>query len=108
MQFLKIEHSNSLKALENKEKATILQAAVCIGDPNESRTRVTALRGPCPRPLDDGTICFNNGTPLRYLISLRSFQFPRSIRYSEELADKNNNTLLFLLSVPRPLDDGTT
>lgn len=32
MQFLKIEHSNSLKALENKEKAAILQAAVCIGD----------------------------------------------------------------------------
>lgn len=82
-------------------------SAVCIGDPNESRTRVTALRGPCPRPLDDGTIYFNTKTPLRYLISLRSFQFPRSIRYSEELADKNNNTLLFLLSVPRPLDDGT-
>ena len=81
---------------------------IAIGDPNEIRTRVTALRGPCPRPLDDGTICFNNGTPLRYLISLRSFQFPRSIRYSEELANKNNNTLLFLLSVPRPLDDGTT
>ena len=27
-----------------------------IGDPNEIRTRVAALRGPRPRPLDDGTI----------------------------------------------------
>lgn len=44
-----------MKALENKEKAAILQAAVCIGDPNGIRTRVAALRGPRPRPLDDGT-----------------------------------------------------
>lgn len=26
------------------------------GDPNEIRTRVTAVKGRCPRPLDDGTI----------------------------------------------------
>ena len=26
------------------------------GDPSETRTRVTAMRGRCPRPLDDGTI----------------------------------------------------
>ena len=56
MQFLKLQHSNSLKALENKEKAAILQAAICIGDPNEIRTRVTAVKGRCPRPLDDGTV----------------------------------------------------
>lgn len=29
--------------------------AACIGDPSETRTRVTAVRGRCPRPLDDGT-----------------------------------------------------
>ena len=29
---------------------------VAIGDPNGIRTRVAALRGPRPRPLDDGTI----------------------------------------------------
>ena len=29
---------------------------VAIGDPNEIRTRVTAVKGRCPRPLDDGTI----------------------------------------------------
>lgn len=29
---------------------------VAIGDPSENRTRVTAVRGRCPRPLDDGTI----------------------------------------------------
>ncbi len=26
------------------------------GDPNGVRTRVTGVRGRCPRPLDDGTI----------------------------------------------------
>lgn len=34
---------------------------IAIGDPNEIRTRVTAVRGRCPRPLDDGTVfclCF--------------------------------------------------
>ena len=29
---------------------------VLIGDPNEIRTRVTAVKGRCPRPLDDGTV----------------------------------------------------
>ena len=29
--------------------------AFCIGDPSGNRTRVTAVRGRCPRPLDDGT-----------------------------------------------------
>ena len=45
-----------LKALEIKEKAAISMTAVCIGDPNGIRTRVAALRGPRPRPLDDGTV----------------------------------------------------
>lgn len=39
---------NSLKALENKEKAAILQAAVCIGDPNGIRTHITTVKGWCP------------------------------------------------------------
>ena len=29
--------------------------SIFIGDPNEVRTRVPAVRGRCPRPLDDGT-----------------------------------------------------
>ncbi len=29
-------------------------AASRVGGPNGIRTRVSALRGPCPRPLDDG------------------------------------------------------
>lgn len=37
------------------KKTPSKKEGVAIGDPNESRTRVTALRGPCPRPLDDGT-----------------------------------------------------
>ena len=53
---MKNEHSKLPKGLETKEKAGIFQPAVCIGDPNGIRTRVAALRGPRPRPLDDGTI----------------------------------------------------
>ena len=34
MRFLKLQHPNSLKALKNKEKAAIWEAAACIGDPN--------------------------------------------------------------------------
>ena len=30
------------------------QQAVLFGVPNEIRTRVTAVKGRCPRPLDDG------------------------------------------------------
>ena len=41
------------------------EAGVKNGGPNGSRTRVLALRGPRPGPLDDGTvvcgICFNWG-----------------------------------------------
>lgn len=37
--------SNSLQALENKEKAAILQAAICIGDPNGIRTHITTVKG---------------------------------------------------------------
>ena len=47
-----------LKGLETKEKAGISQPAVCIGDPSENRTRVFAVRGRRPRPLDDGTNIF--------------------------------------------------
>ena len=36
-------------------KKTPVKGACFIGDPNEIRTRVAALRGPRPRPLDDGT-----------------------------------------------------
>ncbi len=35
---------------------SLRKGGFCIGDPNEIRTRVAALRGPRPRPLDDGTI----------------------------------------------------
>ena len=38
------------------KNATPLQ----IGDPNGIRTRVAALRGPRPRPLDDGTVKTKN------------------------------------------------
>lgn len=60
MRFLKLQHSNSLKALENKEKRQFFIPAACIGDPNGIRTRVAALRGPRPRPLDDGTVKTKN------------------------------------------------
>ena len=57
-----------MKCLENKAKRQVFIPAVCIGDPNGIRTRVAALRGPRPRPLDDGT--FN----LKHLLN-KSKQF---------------------------------
>lgn len=56
MAFSKNKHSNSVKCLIYKRKTAVFIPAVCIGDPNGIRTRVAALRGPRPRPLDDGTI----------------------------------------------------
>ena len=56
MQFLKLQHSNSLKALVYIAKQRPEKSAVCIGDPKETRTPVLAVRGRCPRPLDDGTV----------------------------------------------------
>lgn len=32
-----------------------METVLFYGDPSETRTRVTAVRGRCPRPLDDGT-----------------------------------------------------
>ena len=85
--FLKNEHSKLPKGLEIKEKAGIFQPAVCIGDPNEIRTRVAALRGPRPRPLDDGTI------NLKHLID-KTKQF--------NMQDLNDNIILHqdLISSP--------
>ena len=40
-----IEYSNLPKGLKNKEKAGILQPAVCIGDPNGTRTHITTVKG---------------------------------------------------------------
>ena len=60
MQFLNLQHSNSLKALVYIAKQHTKKSAVCIGDPNGIRTRVAALRGPRPRPLDDGTVKTKN------------------------------------------------
>lgn len=43
--------------LDKKQEVTLKNAtSLQIGDPNGIRTRVAALRGPRPRPLDDGTI----------------------------------------------------
>lgn len=60
MPFSKNEHSNSLKALVYIAKQRPKKSAVYIGDPNGIRTRVAALRGPRPRPLDDGTVKTKN------------------------------------------------
>lgn len=48
MQFSNLQHSNSLKALENKEKRQVFIPTVCIGDPNEIRTRIATVKGWCP------------------------------------------------------------
>ena len=43
--FSKNEHSNSLKALKNKEKRQVFIPAACIGDPNGIRTHITTVKG---------------------------------------------------------------
>lgn len=61
MLFSKNRHSNSTKHLiYRKEKRQFLYLPFAIGDPNGIRTRVAALRGPRPRPLDDGTVKTKN------------------------------------------------
>lgn len=60
MLFSKNRHSNSLKAFVYIAKQRPKKSAVYIGDPNGIRTRVAALRGPRPRPLDDGTVKTKN------------------------------------------------
>lgn len=42
------------------KKTPSKKEGVAIGDPNGIRTRVAALRGPRPRPLDDGTVKTKN------------------------------------------------
>src|SRR5262245_14555199 len=37
-----------------KRRDPALFIGILVGGPNGIRTRVSALRGPCPRPLDDG------------------------------------------------------
>ena len=37
-------------------KEQLANSLILIGGPNGNRTRVLALRGPRPRPLDDGTV----------------------------------------------------
>ena len=47
---------DTIWTLEKKEGISqIANQLKSIGGPNGSRTRVTDVRGRCPRPLDDGT-----------------------------------------------------
>ncbi len=41
-----------------------------IGGPNGIRTRVTDVRGRCPRPLDDGTYSTNQLAMISYQLSV--------------------------------------
>lgn len=45
---------------KNQEATPKNATSLQIGDPNGIRTRVAALRGPRPRPLDDGTVKTKN------------------------------------------------
>ena len=42
-----------------------------FGGPNGSRTRVTDVRGQCPRPLDDGTIKKSEGIRSKTVLNLQ-------------------------------------
>lgn len=55
------QHSRLEIGLENnmlkiKRLGKLPKPSILIGGPNGVRTRVTGVRGRCPRPLDDGTI----------------------------------------------------
>ena len=59
---------------------------IAIGDPNEIRTRVTAVRGRCPRPLDDGTITScqsitSNSQNMQALFRHKSAQAPITLNF---------------------------
>lgn len=43
-----------------KNKPTVLEDSRLISDPYGTRTRVTAVKGRCPRPLDEGAGWFAN------------------------------------------------
>ena len=49
-----VQISNSVSEYQIKINLPVGRL-IFIGDSNEIWTRVLALRGPCPRPLDDGT-----------------------------------------------------
>ena len=44
----------ALNYVSKKMILIVMQPIVFNGVPNEIRTRVTAVKGRCPRPLDDG------------------------------------------------------
>jgi hypothetical protein len=77
-QVLELHEFASLKEIKNKYQELLKEwhpdLYSGIGGPNGSRTRVLALRGPRPRPLDDGTI-------KKHLIGI-----------SEQWTEKNNYT----------------
>ena len=52
-----------------KNFASLLQ----IGDPSGTRTRVTAVRGRCPRPLDDGTAYKSQNVIIYNFITCKQF-----------------------------------
>lgn len=86
MQFSNLQHSNSVKCLIYKRKTAVFVPAVWNGDPNEIRTRVTAVRGRCPRPLDDGTITScqsitSNSQNMQALFRHKSAQAPITLNF---------------------------
>ncbi len=52
-----LDFDNDIRRMKiNKIKKTTVINCRFVGDPSEIRTRVTAVKGRCPRPLDDGVI----------------------------------------------------
>ncbi len=47
------------------ERMLLPQGLVCISDPYGTRTRVTAVKGRCPGPLDEGAMNCGNVLALR-------------------------------------------
>ena len=71
---LKIGWIEAAKKPQKKQKSGIAPDFCLFGAPNGIRTRVTALKGLCPRPLDDGDcLCSHpdNGGDFTIIFSVR-------------------------------------
>ena len=76
----------SLSGSLQLQKKPPLRRLFYSGDPNEIRTRVTAVRGRCPRPLDDGTITScqsitSNSQNMQALFRHKSAQAPITLNF---------------------------
>lgn len=72
-----------------KKKLSTTESFFFVGDPNGIRTRVAALRGPRPRPLDDGTKISCPMCSIIYIIMQELFYSFQLTRLSKNTSTKS-------------------